>query len=274
MPEREIRQVASLQQWRGVDQRTQATLVKDGFASFSAGLFFGLGDNAERLPGKTLSLVLPSPIFHIQPFGSGALVQTLDILYRVDREDLLPIISTLNFISNGDANGVAYLLGTNFGAVAWTNPHTAGRLTVVTSPPDGGANPALVVDRANNDFNTTNVALSFIGVDVGFGRTLRVNAYSIRNRASFSTDSIRNWKLQGANMVAGNTEAQWNAATWTDLDTHVADATISAAAQWGTFTLALTAGYRYLRVLQTGLNSSGGNHLCFGEFEFYGRLIR
>lgn len=178
--------------------------------------------------------------------------------------------TVFTYVSDGDTNGIFYWLGTQGLTVSWANPDTGGFIDMVTSTPDAGANPNLLVDRTSNNFNTTSVANSFIGFDLGSGESLKVSGYSLRNRAGFSTESIRNWKLQGTNSVSANSEAGFNAATWTDLDTRVANATLASAAQWGFFTVTPTTFYRYLRILQNGLNSSSTNHLCLGEFEFYG----
>lgn len=271
MSERETQSEGSLQQWKGVDQRTQPTLVHDGFFSMIRGTFFGLGDNASRIPGKRLVLKLAVPVFNLYVFGDIVLVQGQTTLYMLPVSELNPIVSYLNYVSAGDANGVCYWLGTTEGASVWANPHTAGRLTVVKSSVDGGTE-AMLVDRTSNDISTGNLANSFIGVDLGFGNSLKVNAYTIRNRASFTTESLRNWKLQGCNSVASNSVADWNAAAWTDLDTKTGNTAISSLAQWGVFPITLTAAYRYLRILQTGANSNGSNYLCMGEFEFYGKF--
>jgi len=273
MPERQIQTVASLQQWRGVDQRTQPTLVSDGFVTWSRGLFFGLGDNAERIPGKTVSLKLTGSVFNLMPFGDKMLVQTLDSVQIIPISELLAITTVLTYATDGDANGACYWVGTRRGTAAWTNPHTAGLLTVVISSPDGGTPPDLV-DRAANSVSTGNAANSFVGIDLGSSAALRVNNYSIRNRSLYGTDNLRSWKLQGCNSVASNLPADWALASWTDLDTQVANTSIDTINEWLTLPVTLTpVAYRYIRILQTGVNSSGGNHLCMGEFEFYGKFI-
>lgn len=88
MSERETQIEGSLQQWRGVDQRTQPTLVQDGFFVMSRGVFFGLGDNAERVPGKVMSGKLAGPVFNIQQFGNRVLVQGMSELWIADVEEL------------------------------------------------------------------------------------------------------------------------------------------------------------------------------------------
>lgn len=89
MSNRETQLAISLQQWRGVDQRTSPTLVQEGFFVFSRGVYFGLGDNAERVPGKTLSVKLPGPILQIFQFGSNAIIQGYGQIDFVDTVSLI-----------------------------------------------------------------------------------------------------------------------------------------------------------------------------------------
>jgi len=102
MARRETNLRSDLQQWRGVDQRTQPTLVKSGFFVMARGVFFGLGNNAERLPGKTLTLKSASPIFSITVFGELAFVQTLDNLYSIPLAEIFdPSYVPVSFVTVG-----------------------------------------------------------------------------------------------------------------------------------------------------------------------------
>lgn len=185
-----------------------------------------------------------------------------------------PPSGTYNAIysSDGDTNGVCYFIGTNFGLAGWTNPHTAGRITVVRSS-DGAGDATDIVDHAAN-FNSAsdNNVNSWIAIDLGSGRSLVVDTYSMQNRTA-TGEFIRNWKLQGSNDPVSNSIGNLAAATWTDLDTHIADSTINAGDAWGTFVLGSTpAAYRWFRILQTGANSGSDNYLTIAELELYGTL--
>lgn len=174
------------------------------------------------------------------------------------------------FAFDGDTNGVCYAIGSVTGV--WSNPHTSGQLTVVTSALAGGTATHFVNRTSDLGVFTSNVANSFVGVDLGLGRTLVPNYYSMRARGDDGTNLPRNWKLQGTNSVSANTESGWNAATWTDIDTKTANTTINAAAAWGSFACTTATPFRYLRILQNGTNSSGANFFCIAEVEFYGTL--
>lgn len=88
MSERETVGNVSLQQWRGMDQRTQPTNVQDGFFTSARGVYFGLGDNAERLPGKVLHFLLAQGVFGIYVFQQLALLQTQTKLLAMPLADL------------------------------------------------------------------------------------------------------------------------------------------------------------------------------------------
>lgn len=89
MSRRETQIAVSLQQWRGVDQRTSPTLVQDGFFVSARGVYFGLGDNAERVPGKQLSGKLEAAVLQVSQFGNNVLVQGLGKLWFTDVQGLL-----------------------------------------------------------------------------------------------------------------------------------------------------------------------------------------
>ncbi len=77
MPRETIEQTV-LEQWRGVNQRLQPTIVPDGFFTFTKGVYFGLGDNATRVAGKTVTYKFSSPIYNIVAWGPFAILQTSD----------------------------------------------------------------------------------------------------------------------------------------------------------------------------------------------------
>lgn len=81
MSNRETQLPSSIQKWKGVDQRIQPTLVQDGFFVMSRGVYFGLGDNAQRLEGKLVSAFMGEPIFSLTICGDLLLIQTLNNLY-------------------------------------------------------------------------------------------------------------------------------------------------------------------------------------------------
>jgi hypothetical protein len=171
----------------------------------------------------------------------------------------------------GDAEGVCYWIGTNYGTEVWQNPHTAGRVTVVMSSIGAGTHANMVNRQGGQNNHTQNIANSWIAIDLGSGNTLTPSYYSLQQRGVDGNYAIRNWKFQGTNNAASNSISDLNAATWTDLDVRVNDISMGVNVDaWAGYTANATQGYRWLRILQTGLNSSNDNHLILGEFEFYG----
>ncbi|MGL5922134.1 hypothetical protein [Chroococcidiopsis sp.] len=180
---------------------------------------------------------------------------------------------TFTYSSNGDNNGICYYRGTyNNQETAWTNPHTAATVTVIASATNSGSVTNLT-SRTTDSHNTTNAAAAWIAIDLGEDVLFTPNSYTLQNH-NVASSAIRNWKLQGSNNVGANTPAGIIAATWVDLDTRVNDASMAnIASVWGSYSITPpSVGYRWMRILQTGLNASSTNILAISEFEFYGTL--
>lgn len=182
---------------------------------------------------------------------------------------------TFVYVSDGDTNGMLYFIGRNYGVAAWVNPHTATFLQIIRNIDSVGSAPN-IVDRIAQDTYTTNVANSWIVVDLKSGKSAIITHYSLRIRNVADPRAMRNWKLQGTNASASNSIADLNAATWTDIDTRVGDIVMAnTAGAWGFYTVGGSpSGYRWLRILQNGLNggSSPDNYLAVCEIELYGEL--
>lgn len=89
MSQRETQKSGSLQKWKGVDQRTQPTLIADGYFLMSDGAILGFTDDGiERLPGKTLAVKIASPIVNIVQFGSITFIQQLSSLAIIPTAEL------------------------------------------------------------------------------------------------------------------------------------------------------------------------------------------
>lgn len=177
------------------------------------------------------------------------------------------------FASEGDTNGLVYYLGTNFGEAPFSNPHTSGVVTCIRSTNSQGT-PATLVDRTSGiNTHTDSVANSWVGIDIGEGRTISVSTYTLQVRGMFGGSYPSNWVLQGSNDVASNTVGAWDLATWTDLDTRVADTQMSSPDAFGTYHLSSASlPYRFFRIV-TGLSSSGDNYNTIAEIELYGEFV-
>lgn len=171
------------------------------------------------------------------------------------------------YASDGDSNGVIYFYGTQGLVTTFNNPQLLTPPMVVTaSGVLGGTEDPLtaLTDRAIGHFYTTNVANSWIKIDLGVGRSLVLNQYSVRSRSSFAGDWPLQWKLEGSN----------DDTTWTSV--HVfnpVSPAYSGTDQWRSPAVAgQVTAYRYWKLTQTGANSGGTNYLAIGEIELYGSL--
>jgi hypothetical protein len=178
--------------------------------------------------------------------------------------------TNLTYVSDGDTNGLFYWLGTNLGTVAWANPAGTVRLSVLASTTEFGS-VNMLSDRAPSNFYSNNAANQWIAWALESGRTISVARYTIRNR-SFDTNHLpRNWVLEGTNSVTTFDIAGINAATWTAIDTKVNDATLTATNQYYTIVPnGSNAPYRYIRLRQSGTNSTGAGYFTVNELELYG----
>lgn len=186
-----------------------------------------------------------------------------------------PITSPHNFVyaSDGDLNDVFYFIGRNDGVDPWVNPYPTFIDTLFSSLQGGNLlNPT---DRiASGDPGSNNVANSWLTFDLGASRTLVLATYSILNRLSDGTRALRNFKVRGTNTVASFDNTGIDGASWTDIDDRVADTTMSTVANtWATYVVGSTpSAYRYIQLLQTGVNALGDDYLLLNEVQLYGVL--
>ena len=173
---------------------------------------------------------------------------------------------TLTYLFDGDANGVCYWLGTNYGTETWVNPHTAGRVTCsIINPFDSNRPPHLLVDRQpTGEPATSDAPNSKMRIDLGINNKLKPNYYSLRG-ADRANLHLRFWKFQ-----VTNDDTFTN---WTILDTQTNNTSINQNS-WFSGSVVANEGYRYLEIEQLGQPSGGTNIMTLGEWEFYGSLYK
>lgn len=179
----------------------------------------------------------------------------------------------LNYVSNNDNNGLFYYLGSNKKTQTFTNPYSLSEITfVATVEASAFPNFLILTDRSLDDQRIYTYATQneYIGVDIGFGRTIKINNYSLR---STPYNIPRRWKLQGSNNVLSNTVTGFNNATWVDIDTRNPDNSL-AGNTTVTFSPngSTTDSFRWIRILSIGANSEGSTVMELNQWEFYGRL--
>lgn len=187
------------------------------------------------------------------------------------------ITSPHNFIYSfdGDAHGIITFLGRNFGTTVFSNPNPS-LIDGILSSTNSGLASYLTDHSTADDVTTTNENPAWFVIDLGSGRSITPSKISLQNRnhPSDNNRAIRNFKIAGSNNPASNSVADLNSATWDDLFTAVSDTTMPTTQySWGTYAIPGTPGdYRWIRILQNGVNAQGDGFLCVGEIELYGLL--
>ena len=94
-------------------------------------------------------------------------------------------------------------------------------------------------------------------------RKVSPTGYSIRTRGCYDTHHPRNWVIEGSN----------NDSDWTILDTIQNETSLTGLGVTCYFDIKKRNGsYRFLRITQTGTNSSGTHGLLLSALEFFGGL--
>lgn len=174
------------------------------------------------------------------------------------------------FSSAFDTNGALYYIATQGGARPYRNPHTAGDVVVSSSHTYQYFRASVLVDHISepcpNYIYCVGNSDSWMAVDLGEGRLLRLDHYCLRSD-NFDTYKLRNWNLQGTN----------DGVEWTTLRQHVNDQSLGdtpmSTAAWPVE--GCNVAYRYFRVFKTGPNSHDNTDLlmCAG-IELYGQLLQ
>lgn len=159
----------------------------------------------------------------------------------------------LNYLFDGDNQGVFFYLGKRGNNGVWRNPAVNGDIVVsVDSPGTLTGDITGVVDRQpSNIYSDANPGRSFY-FDLGTTRTLICNAVSFKQRTQFSS-SNSSFNLQGS----------VDFSSWDDL-VHVHNS--QQADVWTTSPVASTTKYRYFRII------SALPFFSVGEVELYGSL--
>lgn len=208
-------------------------------------------------------------------------------------QQILPGLRKVELLFQGtpfDENGLMYLIGTQGKTIGFSNPHELGaELGVVASMSSVYiyndlifGDPRRFVDHTNDayededgygtnvttgDYNMTdNIPNSWMMVDIGYGRSMVVNNYCLRH---VGDGCLRNWVLQGSNSGCSDT------LEWIDIKSHVDDQTISGrqgdVGHWTVRTVDFSPnGFRFFRILSSGVNDCSGYSLCCSGIELYG----
>ncbi|CAD6338097.1 unnamed protein product [Miscanthus lutarioriparius] len=174
----------------------------------------------------------------------------------------------LQYISDGDNNGVIYYAGTSFGKHQWMNPVLTKNITVVASSPNSRhTDPKALVSK---NYQGTCFAgpciengkkLSWWMVDIGQDHQLMCNYYTVRQDGS--TTFMRSWALQGS----------MDGRNWTSLRVHDDDPTICHPGQFASWPIVGPAAllpFGFFRVALTGPAAGCTWNLSICFLELYG----
>ncbi|TYI82027.1 hypothetical protein E1A91_D05G193900v1 [Gossypium mustelinum] len=176
----------------------------------------------------------------------------------------------LQYICDGDNNGVLFFSGTSYGGHPWVNPVVYKRITITaSSPASRHTDPKVLVSRtyqgtcfAGPRMENGNICAWWM-VDIGKDHQLMCNYYTLRQDGSRSY--IRNWKFQGC----------MDGKTWIDLRVHENDQTMCKPGQFASWPVTgpnALLPFRFFRVLLTGPTTDASNpwNLCICFLELYG----
>lgn len=235
----------------GYTSNPTVTLTPTGGAVVTAVRSFGL--NAINVSNGGSSYGSAPTVNIAAPTGVGGVQATAHAVLGTGGSS-----DSLVYVSDGDTNGVFYRIGTNFGAMAWSNPQTSGAIVIGGGSLLSGTLDA-IVDRAPSDTYTNNFPNEHYDFDLGAGRTLALTDWAYRSRSGVTSSTPTQMTLSGSN----------DGITWTPIG--VANLTVSTTDEWFLFS-DTSSPYRYFQLMQTATNSSGGDHFTIGEFELYGTL--
>ncbi|CAM8919035.1 unnamed protein product [Rhodiola kirilowii] len=176
----------------------------------------------------------------------------------------------LQYVCDGDSNGVLYFAGTSYGQHQWVNPVLSKNIVITASSPISRfTDPKSLVSRTyqGTSFSGPRIedgnTCAWWMVDIGEGHQLMCNYYTMRQDGSRTY--IRWWNLQGS----------LNGKNWTNLRVHENDQTICSLGQFASWPVTGSNSllpFRYFRVILTRPTTDVANpwNFCICFLELYG----
>lgn len=188
---------------------------------------------------------------------------------------------TISLAFNGepfDENGLLYLIGSQGKTAPYFNPHllqvsgSGNGVSVSVSGVCDDSEPHRFVNHDEAESNyTDNVCGSWMMLDIGESRLMKVNHYCLRHGASGGDRALRNWLLQGS-LSGGSLDKEWDTLKDHSNDNKLNLTIAYSTAHWPVDDSELNVGYRYFRILQTGKNWDFDDELVCSGIELYGQL--
>ncbi|KAA8537413.1 hypothetical protein F0562_026900 [Nyssa sinensis] len=176
----------------------------------------------------------------------------------------------LQFICDGDSNGVLYFSGTSYGEHQWVNPVLAKKITTsASSPISRYTDPKVLVSRSYQGTSFAGPRIedgrnsTWWMIDIGHEHQIMCNYYTLRQDGSRAY--IRSWNFQGS----------MDGKSWTNLRVHENDQTMCKPGQFASWPIVAPNAllpFRFFRVILTAPTTDASNpwNFCICFLELYG----
>ncbi|KAL3514862.1 hypothetical protein ACH5RR_027579 [Cinchona calisaya] len=226
----------------------------------------------KRLERSNLSRHIPTFDYLVKEaiafleLGHNAFVKDPNVRFRHRQSSF----KELQYICDGDSNGVLYFAGTSYGKHQWVNPVLSKKVTVTASSPISRFTDPKVL--ASRNYQGTSFAgprmedgrnTSWWMIDIGSDHQLMCNYYTLRQDGSRAF--MRSWDFQGS----------LDGKNWSNLRIHKNDETLCKPGQFASWPIngpnALLP-FRFFRVILTAPTTDDTNpwNCCICFLELYG----
>lgn len=176
----------------------------------------------------------------------------------------------LQYIRDGDSNGLLYYVGTSYGKHRWVNPVLAKKISITASNAISRyTDPKVLASRTYQGTSFAGPRIedgrncSWWMIDLGLDHQLMCNYYTLRQDGSKAF--MRYWNFQGSS----------DGKNWTNLRVHENDQTLSKPGQFASWAVTgpnALLPFRYFRVALMGPTTDDINPwtLCICFLELYG----
>ena len=168
--------------------------------------------------------------------------------------------TTVAYSSDG-LNGLIDWLGRDKGGVGFAHPESVrSHITISANSVFNSNGEENAFDHSDAIYHSNNGSTAeWVKVDFGDGNTVQPTRFGVLSRPDANSGHLRNFDIEGSN----------DDSDWTELASVTSDGP-SNLDTWYSVACTASEGYRYIRINQTGLDSSGTGYLTGSEFELWG----
>ena len=172
---------------------------------------------------------------------------------------------TFDYVRDFDNNGLVNFLATKCNTQQWQNPAQLGFISIRSSGLMHDSHPAhCVVGRQSVRCVTKPLKHAWIIIDFN-DYAIKPTRYTLRHYASWDTEALRNWRLEGS----------LDGENWTVIREHHNDESLRFKGQSYTWLLRnINSYYSMFRLFQFDKNSNNHYYLACSGFEIYGQVLR